>query len=209
MDKKTEELIRFFETANKLKKNKRTGWVNRKIPFPESIADHSWRMALMAMVLGKELGINKDKAVKMALVHDLPEAITGDISRDHIDDYKNTIGIKPTISIEQKKTCEEKAMLEIVSSINKENGKEILSLWKEYEERKTKTALAVKEIDSLEVLLQALEYRKNHPEKTTIDDFFIYAEHKKATKSKTAKKIYKQITDDYNKIKSEINASTE
>ena len=45
---------------------------------PESVADHSYRTALMAMVFSDIRGLDTEKAVKMALLHDLPEALVGD-----------------------------------------------------------------------------------------------------------------------------------
>ena len=170
-------LAEFLELANKLKSTKRTGWADRKVPDSESIADHSWRVALMAMLLAKRFGIDSEKAMKMGLLHDLPEAITGDISRDHIEEYGSAIGIKPDTTEKQKIAGEKKAIVQIAGLLGKKNRKEIVSLWKEFEEKKTKTAIFVKDIDKLECMLQALEYKQAHPQNKLLDDFYYW--HKK------------------------------
>jgi putative hydrolases of HD superfamily len=57
----------------------RTGWVYRGVEKPESIADHMYRMAVMALtVVGSEY--DQSKLVKMAIVHDIAEALVGDIT---------------------------------------------------------------------------------------------------------------------------------
>lgn len=62
-----------------LQKQPRTGWVYRGVEKPESIADHMYRMAILALtVAGTEY--DQSKLVKMAIVHDLAEAIVGDIT---------------------------------------------------------------------------------------------------------------------------------
>jgi len=196
------DYIAFFELANGLKRNKRSGWVTRNVQGAESIADHSFRLALMAMVFAKKSGVNAERAVKMALVHDLPEAITGDISRDRIDDYENSLGVKPSISEAKKYEGEKEAMLEIVSKLEKGNAKEIFSLWSEFEERKTKTAKFVKELDSLECLFQALEYKRADPKNKPLEDFFNYSEKMKRINSPLIKGIAEKLAKEFREIDS-------
>ena len=72
------ELINFLDIAEKMKCNTRHSWTstNRK----ESVAEHSWRLSLMALLLEKEIeGVDFQKIIKMCIIHDLGEAITGDI----------------------------------------------------------------------------------------------------------------------------------
>ena len=66
----------FLITCGNLKRTKRTGWIRNSINNPESIADHMHRMSLIAMSI-KDTKIDKQKLVKMAIVHDLAEAIAG------------------------------------------------------------------------------------------------------------------------------------
>ncbi len=78
--KKTmEELVKFFFEVGKLKKMARKGWVINNIKNPESIAEHVFRAALMAWFLGtKKKGLNIERIIKMALIHDLCEIYAGD-----------------------------------------------------------------------------------------------------------------------------------
>lgn len=178
-------LIEFFGIAGKLKAIKRQGWLDRGIPDAESVADHSFRLALLALVFSKRLGIDPGSAASMALVHDLPEAITGDISRDAIEEYPNTLGIKPSTTQKEKQKGEEKALKEMLKNLDKETAKDIFSLWQEYEAQKTKTARAVKELDRVEVMMQALEYKKQHPQNIALRDFIEF--HKRFVKIKNPK----------------------
>ena len=72
------EIIKFIETANKLKDVKRAGWVERGVKDPESVADHNYLAALLCVVIPAK-GVDKARAVKMALIHDLAESVIGDI----------------------------------------------------------------------------------------------------------------------------------
>lgn len=164
MDAKEE--IEFLREAGKLKATKRMGWVLEGISQPESVADHSFRIALMALVFGlsrKDLDV--DKAIKMALIHDLAECETGDILVDwKMEWHKKAgkdkdLGGNHGITQEQKVALERKAMEALVKKTAK--GKEILALWEEFEEGKTREAAFVKSLDRLEMFLQALEYEQS------------------------------------------------
>src|SRR3954452_699321 len=73
-------LVRFLHHIERLKTAPRTGWIDRGVPpgEAESIADHSFRTALLAW-MAAEPALDRDRVLKLALVHDLAEAITGDI----------------------------------------------------------------------------------------------------------------------------------
>lgn len=60
----------------------RAGWVQRNVAQPESIADHMYRMATMALLMAGSERYDHGKLVKMAIVHDIAEAIVGDITPD-------------------------------------------------------------------------------------------------------------------------------
>ncbi|KAL2482885.1 Metal-dependent phosphohydrolase [Forsythia ovata] len=72
--------IDFLSLCHRLKTTKREGWVRRQVENPESIADHMYRMGLMALISADIPDINRDKCMKMAIVHDIAEAIVGDIT---------------------------------------------------------------------------------------------------------------------------------
>lgn len=71
-------LLDFLKTAEQLKCNTRHSYTSSG--RLESVAEHSWRLALMAMLVGDEFPeMDMDKVIKMCLIHDMGEAITGDI----------------------------------------------------------------------------------------------------------------------------------
>jgi putative hydrolase of HD superfamily len=59
--------------VGKLKSIKRTGWGRGKFQDPESVAEHSFRVAFLALLLGDELGLDKNKLFEMAFLHDVEE----------------------------------------------------------------------------------------------------------------------------------------
>ena len=72
------ELISFLDIIEKLKMTVRHNVM--RSGRVESVAEHSWRLAVMAMLAaGEEEGLDRDRVIRLALVHDLGEAITGDI----------------------------------------------------------------------------------------------------------------------------------
>ncbi|MBI2022126.1 HD domain-containing protein [Candidatus Daviesbacteria bacterium] len=156
-------LIRFLKQVGKLKSLKRSGWIKNKIKKPDTSAEHSFRLAIMAMMLSPKLKVNQLKSVKMALIHDLGESVIGDI----ITYRGSKIVSDPKIKSEK----EIKAIEQIFSLIN---GKEYIKLFKEYEENETKEAKFVKQLDKLETILQALEYQQTDGK--NLQEFFEWAE---------------------------------
>jgi len=151
--------IQFLTLIQRLKTTKRTGWVNHGVKESESIADHMYRMAVMAIISGDLPGVNKDRCVKMAVVHDIAEAIVGDIT--------------PTDNIpkEEKNRLETAAINEMCQLL--EGGieaTEVKELWLEYESNSTPEAKFVKDLDKLEMILQAVEYESEQDK--ALDDFF-------------------------------------
>eukprot|EP00069_Balaena_mysticetus_P020875 bmy_13457T0 len=67
-------LLQFLRLVGQLKRVPRTGWVYRNVQKPESVSDHMYRMAIMALVT-KDEHLNKDRCVRLALVHDMAECI--------------------------------------------------------------------------------------------------------------------------------------
>ncbi|XP_066035356.1 5'-deoxynucleotidase HDDC2 isoform X2 [Chamaea fasciata] len=72
-------LLSFLRLIGQLKTVPRTGWVYRNVANPESVSDHMYRMAMMALVT-EDKGLNKDRCIRLALVHDMAECIVGDIA---------------------------------------------------------------------------------------------------------------------------------
>ncbi|XP_055665442.1 5'-deoxynucleotidase HDDC2 isoform X2 [Falco peregrinus] len=72
-------LLPFLRLLGQLKRVPRTGWVYRNVAKPESVSDHMYRMAMMALVT-EDKSLNKDRCIRLALVHDMAECIVGDIA---------------------------------------------------------------------------------------------------------------------------------
>lgn len=183
-----------------LKDEKRTGWELRNVEDPESVADHSWGTAFLVLVYGETEEINTYKALKIAILHDLAEVETGDIPTRAVD-------VEPKLSEEEKQIQER----ETVSELSKElNRHEIRHLWKEYNRKKTKETKFVKDMDLIEMCLQALKYEKearydseeeneNFEEYDNMDEFFATTEPRLNTE--TGKELFKEIKSRYEKVK--------
>ncbi|KAG1776578.1 HD domain-containing protein [Suillus placidus] len=143
--------LAFFHVLERLKTQKRTGWVDNKIPNAESISDHMYRMAILAMCTSDST-LNISKCVMMAVVHDLAEAQVGDITP------------REGISKQEKQRLEAEAMSNFVHDMlhGSPAALRIEALWNEYEEGKTNEAKFVKDLDRLEMALQAREYETAH-----------------------------------------------
>jgi len=166
--------IDFFIEAGKLKKQKRSGWVLREVKNPETIAEHSFRVAIMGWLLAnKKRGLNIEKIIKMALIHDIGEIYAGDITPyDSIlpknkKDLRKLMRVLPRFSnIKKRELALEKykkewqAIIKITSKLERKLREEILDLWLDYEEGRTKEGRFLKQVDKAENLLQALEYWK-------------------------------------------------
>ncbi|NJE04988.1 HD family hydrolase [Thermococcus sp. M36] len=138
-----------IEVGN-LKRLPRTGWLLRGVSNPESIADHSFRTALITLFLADELrtrgvDISVERAVKIALIHDLAEARITDVpltAQRYLDKGK----------------AEKRAAME--TFLKTPDPKEYFRLWREYEEGLSLEGRLVKFADRLEMLIQAYEYEK-------------------------------------------------
>lgn len=137
-------------------------WRDYHIKEFESVADHSWRMALMLVVLEPKLSqpINLPKALQMVLIHDLPEIICGDPSPLGSDGTGNDSHAHNTEIKEQKLEAEKRAAKEIFNKLPKELGDSLLELWLEYEVGNSFEAQVVAALDKLEGRMQALSYMK-------------------------------------------------
>ena len=132
------QYIKFLTKIEKLKCNTRHSWSSEG--RRESVAEHSWRTAVMAMLCADEypeLDINK--VIKMCLIHDFGEAITGDI---------------PSFwKTEQHEAEEELAVTRLLSMLPAEMQQDLQTLFAEMNEMKTPEAKLYKALDNLEGVL--------------------------------------------------------
>jgi putative hydrolase of HD superfamily len=144
------DLLDFLSVAGKLKQIPRTGWIESDVPDPESVADHSYRTAIAAMVLSDSLGLDTLKVLRIALLHDLAESETGDIT--------------PKQKQENHTALEDHAMKLMLSGLPDSIRSLYWKTWLEYQENKTPEAILVHDADKIEMVLQASEYQKAYPE---------------------------------------------
>ena len=133
-----------MDYAERLKRMNRTGWVMRGIPNPESIAEHSFRAALLGYFLAKDRGLNVEKVAGMLLIHDLAESLIGDITPEG-EKFMNKLDI------------EEKAIKEISE---KTEIDDIYLLWIEFNYGDSEEATLAREVDKTEMAYQAREYKE-------------------------------------------------
>jgi len=137
----------YLETLQ-LKRLYRQGWLRVGVPRErcESVAEHSFGVATLVLFLsGKILdGIDPHKLLKMALVHDLGEARAGDITPHD------------GVSADDKHAQEREGVALIASKLP--HGGDLLSLWEEYEAGVSPEARLVRQLDRLEMALQACAY---------------------------------------------------
>lgn len=177
MHRRGNAMVEYSNLVGKLKTTPRVGWQIRGVPDFESVADHSWRVAALCFLLPRDQ-FNIAKCIEMAVVHDMAEVIVGDITPED------------NIPKDQKQTMELEAMHQIVSTLKRgmhldENESDnddntsneqqdstqyLLDIFHEYEERSSKEATAVKDLDMLDMILQADDYEANH--KIDMSDFF-------------------------------------
>ncbi|WP_262028172.1 HD domain-containing protein [Microvirga sp. Mcv34] len=133
--------LEFLREAERLKSTLRSGYTSTG--RPESTAEHTWRLCLMALVLSDEFeDIDLLRLIKLCIVHDLGEALSGDIP-----------AIVQTEGMD--KSAQERADLQILTrALHSDRRSEILALWEEYEAASSPEAILAKGLDKLETILQ-------------------------------------------------------
>uniref|UniRef100_A0A8R1TR31 5'-deoxynucleotidase HDDC2 n=1 Tax=Onchocerca volvulus TaxID=6282 RepID=A0A8R1TR31_ONCVO len=156
----TTDIFSLLKILDELKHLKRTGWMKFNIPEPETVACHMYRMAVLAMLLDDSY--DRAKCIRMTLVHDLGEAIIGDITP-----YCG-------ISVTEKHRLENEAMKKITEMVPSSAGEDWYSLWQEYEDNETKEAKIVKHLDKFDMIAQAFHYEQKYD--IDLEEFFITTE---------------------------------
>jgi putative hydrolases of HD superfamily len=157
----TDGLIDFITEAGKLKRIPRTGWVESLVIDPESVADHSFRVALIALVLADERRLDTLKAVRMALIHDLAEAVTGDLTPTQKD-----------ANPEASRRAEDEAMARLFEKLPESIRGAYRSAWHEFSDASTEEAHLVRDADKLEMVMQASEYQREGGDRSKLMRFW-------------------------------------
>ncbi|HET6542377.1 MAG TPA: HD domain-containing protein [Chryseolinea sp.] len=146
MKEKLESILKVLTLAEKLKCELRHSYLSNG--RQESVAEHTWRMSLMAVLIEPLLlkQIDTARFLKMIIIHDLVEAEARDVSA--LDVLRN-----PEIKI-QKMERERKAIENLKELLINVNGQEIYDLFYEFEDKETYESKVANAIDKLEVQLQ-------------------------------------------------------
>jgi len=129
-----------------LKRVKRSGWWIAGVKDPESVAEHSFRTAVIAYILAQLEGADREKALSMSLFHDISEARTNDAHRI-VRRYVDWEGVDQRTVEDQSKRLPDKI------------GEGITSMISEFEEALSLEARVARDADLLECVVQAREYQ--------------------------------------------------
>ena len=152
-------ILDFLKTAVNLKKISRQGWIDKlSLDNPESVADHSYSMAIMGMVISDLQNYDSEKIIKMILLHDLAESKIGDHTPEQL-------------SKEKKNKLENNAFDEIIKNLPDLIKLQYLQIWQEYQENNSPESKIVHQIDKLEMVLQAKIYENDGHSKDKLESF--------------------------------------
>lgn len=161
-DKNIPSLLTFLTILQQLKTTRRTGWLDYNVKDPESIADHMYRMGVISM-LSNDTALDTQRCVLMALVHDMAEALVGDITpKDPIPKHEKHRRELATIDYLTES---------VLKPFNAFAANEIHGLWSEYENSTTPEAKFVKSVDKFELLVQTLEFEQNYNREKDLSQF--------------------------------------
>ena len=155
-------VLEFVRNAERLKTVTRSAYTTTG--EVESVAEHSWRVALMAMLLASEFpDVDAARVLRMCVVHDLGEAIGGDVPAPE------QARRRESGESAGKSAAERRDLLTLLEPLPAALQDEITSLWDEYEAAETREARLAKALDKLETILQhtqgknpsAFDYRFN------------------------------------------------
>jgi len=148
----------FLDLWGRLKSLPRSGWLIGGVgrAAAESIADHVSRTVLITSIFcdlinsGQEYSVDCEKALKMALLHDLPEVYTSDMGKETTQ----------YIGLEVRRRAEEKALKDLLAMLPRNLQDGYWDISAEFRSQKSIESQLVRVADKLEVVLQALEYEK-------------------------------------------------
>ena len=172
-------LARLFDAIQELKRVKRAGWIDRGVPVGdvESVADHTCLTALIAWIASADdPSLDSDRVLKLAMIHDLAEAIVGDAppyEAHEVPEASDVAGVRAFFSVRHvrsvenkraKQTVEGEAFTQLARLMAPGASADITSLWGEYESQTTPEARFVKQVDTLEAYLQSRHYARQDPD---------------------------------------------
>jgi putative hydrolase of HD superfamily len=168
-------VLNFLIDIGKLKGKKRRGWLIHQITDAETTGEHIFHLALLVWVLGKNKKINLERAIQMALVHDLCEVYAPDITPYDPLLPKDKKGIMKALkkwpnftpALKRKKDrdkhrMELHALNKLIANLPANLKNEIKCLWLDYENGLTPEARFVKQADKTINFFQGIDYWKKN-----------------------------------------------
>ncbi len=146
------EIIALMRDVLRLKRTVRSGWPYYGVRDAESVAEHSFGVAFLTIILVDELKargfeLDAEKAIRMAVLHEIGESRISDL---HLE-------ARIWLGFEHVSKAEAAAVEAVLSQIG-ENGKPLMELWREFEDGESVEAVVVRAADKIEMMLQGLEY---------------------------------------------------
>ncbi len=177
------DLINVMLKCNELKTIPRMGWRVRGVRDGESVAEHSFAVAIISMLLAPRLGIDIDleKLLKIALIHDLPEHMLGDIHAP----------ASSLLGHDVKEAAELRVLEELFGSLD--DADEYIGLWKEFAERSSVEGRVVRAVDKLEMFTQAYLYEREG--NRMLDDFWGYEDNVRDFEFEEIRGLYEELID--------------
>ena len=142
--------LQLLLSTHQLKRTPRTGWVVRGVPDAESVADHSFGVTFISLILGEmmEQPVDKAKLLTTALLHDLPESVIGDLSTPAMAYFPSGA----------KRKAETNALDALLFKLPSAECWQ--SWWQEFEEGTSIEGQIVRDADRLDMLIQAHIYEQ-------------------------------------------------
>lgn len=168
--------LAIIDAIGRLKETPRTGWLDRGIPATESesVADHSYGVALLTWLLAPD-DVDRARAMELALLHDLAEAVVGDwtpydretleaLDPDERAAWLDQRHVRSAERSARKQAAEDAAIERLAGALSGARGALLRARWAELRARTTPEARFVKEMDVLETWLQSRRYRQRYPD---------------------------------------------
>lgn len=145
--------LAYLLNAYRLKERQRSGWALRGVVDAESVADHAWGTALLCLLFADEAGVDRAEALEIAVTHDLAEAEIGDLP-SLADPALRPVGER------EKAELEARAMAALHETWPCAATERIVRRWQAYEDRDGPPARFVRDMNLLDMALQALIYER-------------------------------------------------
>ncbi len=175
MDDDFQGMLATLAACSGVKEVERKGWKRRAgVASPESVADHIFLTTLAAMIAGDVLHLDTEKMMRMALLHDVCEAVTGDIQPGEME-------------VSMKEAKERDALSYLLRALPEPLVVSYVALFEEFNRGASQEARLVKDLDKLEMVVQAAAYESKGVRRELLDEFWRTADER--VKSEAGRKM--------------------